>query len=1027
MSRLALPIVCLSAILSSLHVLGSEPRQLSFNRDVRPILVEHCSTCHGPDASQRKAKLRLDQRDDALADRPGGAAIVSGDPEASLLIERITTEASADRMPPREFGKPLSSSQINTLRQWIAQGARYERHWSLDPPRRPAAPMVSDSSRVANPIDAFIAAGLAREGLTAQPEADRACLARRVTLDLTGLPPTSEEVERFLSDQAPGAYERLVDRLLASPRFGEHQAARWLDAARYADTNGYQTDAERIMWRWRDWVIDSINTNRPFDQFTIEQLAGDLLPNPTLEQKIATGFHRNHRGNAEGGIIPEEFAVEYVVDRVDTTATVWLGLTLGCARCHDHKYDPITQKEYYQLFAIFNNVPERGKAIKYGNSPPWLVSPTRDQQAELDRLDGELIEKERRFNEASRELAAAQTAWEASSDAEHSRDDPVPEALTWRQGKSRDGERSGWTSPDFPVLDAKTGDFGFLDEFSIAAWVRPGSDRQGTIASKMLDEPRETGYSVALRDGRVEVAFVKRWLDDALRVITVESLSPEAWHHVVVTYDGTRVADGVHVYLDGELAKLEVLLDELNQTFTTSEPFRIGAGHGPKGRFSGAIDDARLYRRALASREASLLAEPLTAGRIVEIPKAARTIRQQLVIDAVFLRHHAPKSIGSAWDALQQARERRKILTKTFPTTMVMSELPTPRATRVLRRGQYDQPGERVEPSLPKSLGVWPSELPRNRLGLAKWLVAPDNPLTARVFVNRQWQQYFGSGLIRTPEDFGSQGDWPSHPDLLDWLATEFVREGWDLKRLTRTIVTSATYMRSSRIKPEALALDPENRWLGRGPRFRLSAEMIRDQALAISGLLVEQLGGPSVKPYQPAGLWKDLGGTEYDQGNGRDLHRRSLYTFWKRTSSPPEMALFDAAGREACRVRLPRTNTPTQALTLLNDVTYLEAARALAQTLLDTTASGRLDHHLLIARGFQRAVGRPATQEELAVLARGYDDQYARFRQRPDDANALIRVGETPVRSHLDPLDLAALTVVMNTILNLDEVLTKE
>lgn len=1016
-------------------------RQVRFNRDIRPILADNCFQCHGPDQNQRKAGLRLDREQGAVADLGGRRAIVPGQPEASELIRRVTATDPEERMPPASTGKTLSPRQIELLRQWIAAGAPWEPHWSFVPPQRPALPQVGNPSWVRNPIDAFVLARLEQEGLTPSEEADRATLIRRVSLDLTGLPPTPEEVDAFEVDPSPDAYEKLVDRLLASPRYGERMASRWLDAARYADTNGYQTDGERHMWRWRDWVIDAYNLNLPFDQFTIEQLAGDLLPRPTLEQQIATGFNRNHRGNSEGGIIPEEYAVEYVCDRVETTATVWLALTLNCARCHDHKFDPFTQQDYYSLFAFFNNVPEKGRAVKYGNSPPFIPAPTKEQQQQLAQLDAHLEEAAARLAALEPELASAQAQWEARLPAEPQADYTITrgQAGYWPLDGAQHEAAGAWHGTPGSVagrfgqaveLDGHTwfdaGDvanFGFYDKFSISFWIRPGANSRGTIVSRMTDAPQADGYYVVLENGKVQVNLVKRWLDDACRVQTARPLVPDRWQHVLVTYDGSRVAAGIAIYIDGEPAPIEVLLDELNQSFAVKEPLRIGGGGGPEGRFAGSLDEVRIYAAVLEQQEARCLsvAEPLSA--LASLPAERRTPAQQTKLREAFLALGAPAHLRDAAEQVNHLRRQRTLLVESFPTCMVMQELPQPRQAYILIRGQYDKPGRPVEPATPAAFPP-PPQPPRNRLDLARWLVDPANPLTARVAVNRLWQLLFGTGLVKTVDDFGIQGEWPSHPELLDWLATEYVRLGWDTKAMLRLIVTSATYRQRSHAHAALLARDPENRLLARGPRVRLSAEMIRDQALAASGLLVERLGGPSVKPYQPEGLWSELADTEYVQDHGENLYRRSLYTFWKRTITPPAMAAFDAAGRESCTVRETRTNTPLQALVLLNEITFVEAARVLAQRVLAECGPDPRDR---ATRTFRLVLARKPREQELTVLVRFVSRQLERFRAAPEDAKALISVGEAPRPETLDACELAAYTTLANLVFNLDEAITKE
>jgi mono/diheme cytochrome c family protein len=1032
---------------------------VAFNRDIRPIFSDNCFQCHGPDQAKRKADLRLDTETGAFADLGGYRALAPGDLARSELYRRITAPDGKERMPPPRSGRKLTARQIALIKAWIEQGARWQKHWAFLPPQRHAPPQPEASAEwIRNPIDAFVLQRLRRAGLQPSPPADPVTLIRRVTLDLTGLPPTPKEVDAFLADPSPAAYAKVVDRLLASPRYGERLAVRWLDAARYADTNGYQTDGERTMWGWRDWVLGAYNRNLPFDRFTIEQLAGDLLPQPTLDQRIATGFNRNHRGNAEGGIIPEEYAVEYVVDRVDTTSTVWLGLTMGCARCHDHKYDPFTQKDFYRLFAFFNNVPERGKAIKFGNSPPVIKSPTPDQQTQLRRLDRQQADAKAAFACLAPNLDAAQARWEQSltrhSHGPSSRS-AVP-ALDWsptRRLQARyclGGDTADQTNHAKPAtfrdgapayaagrrgqagdfdgkryLDAgDVGDFAFEDRFSVSAWVYPRGPRGGVVVSRMVDVDQGEGYHLRLQNGKVQVNLVKRWLDDALRVETERSLPPDRWYHILMTYDGSRVASGITVYVYGRPEKLMVQLDDLNQSFQTAQPLRIGAGAGPRARFHGLIADVRVYDDHLSQAEVEAIAtyDPISA--IVARPPGQRTGAQARKLRAYYLEKNAPEKFRQAHRRVLVLDRQKEQLIRNLPTTMVMVEMPRPRDTFILIRGQYNKPGPGVTPGVPASLPSMGRSARPNRLGLAHWLVDPANPLTARVAVNRYWQMYFGTGLVKTAEDFGSQGEWPSHPELFDWLATEFVRSGWNVKAMQRLIVTSATYRQSAKVTRELLYRDPDNRLLARGPRLRLSAEMIRDQALAAAGLLVQCLGGPSVKPYQPAGLWRELADAVYKQDHGPSLYRRSLYTFWKRTIAPPSMVTFDAAGREACTVRKARTNTPLQALTLMNDVTFVEAARVLAQRVI-IQGGAKPDERITLA--FRLLTGRRPRPVELQILRAGLEEHLAHYRTDRAAALKLVSAGESPRDKRLDVGELAAYTAVASLILNLDEAITKE
>jgi len=1108
-------IVCFPVV--TVNVRAQSPRPIEFNRDVRPILSDACFHCHGPDKSKRKAGLHFDTEEGARADLDGHFAIVPGSLEQSAMIQRILTADKSKRMPPPSAAVGLTARQIDTLKRWVTEGAKWQKHWAFIPPVRPALPAVKDKAWPRNPIDHFVLARLEEEGLRPAPEADPVTLLRRLSFDLTGLPPTPEEVDDFVAAWAgaaakrQAAVEKAADRLLASPRFGERMAQRWLDGARYADTNGYQTDGDRIMWRWRDWVIDAFNNNMPFDRFTKEQIAGDMFPGATLEQKIATGFNRNHRGNSEGGVIPEEFAVEYVVDRVDTTSTVWLGLTTGCARCHNHKYDPITQKEFYQLFAYFNNVPERGKAIKYGNSPPYIKTPTREQKKKLDELTALATLKEKTFRGLDGELKIAQDRWEkrfarnfvaadlvylnvnkdgtlANINEELSTPQQVKTYLDARKteieqsaqgpdGKKREAkivvvirsheavraarivalidacEKAGYevgvlrvmkdqhfewsyqrgllthlaSGGDKLVDPVSVGAFGFFDKFTIAARIFPQGKQGGTIVSRMEDADRGEGYSVNLIDGRIHVHLVKRWLDDAIRVETEQSLAPDRAHHVLFSYDGSRLASGVKVFIDGRLAKLKVNLDDLNQSFGTKQPFRVGAGGGNESRFSGSINDIRIYDHVLAPQDVAGLANRDAIESIVATAPEKRSAAQATRLRSYFLDNLAPVHIRQAFEEMLRSKNELERFDESLPTTMVMQEMPTPRPTHILLRGEYDKKGAKVLPGVPGALPPLPKGSPNNRLGFANWLVARDNPLTARVTVNRFWQMLFGTGIVKTVEDFGAQGDWPSHPELLDWLAVEFMdgSPNWDVKRLLKTIVTSATYRQSSRVTPEARQRDPDNRLLGRGPRIRLSADMIRDQALFASGLLVEKIGGPSVKPYQPAGLAKELTGTEdYVQDHGPNLYRRSLYTFWKRTIAPATLLNFDAANRETCVVRETRTNTPLQALNLMNEITFVEAARVLAARVLQESGP---DVDARLTHAFRLTAARVPRAEELKVLRTALEFHLANYRRSPAAAQKLVGTGEAPRYRSLDVSEHAAYTAVCNLILNLDEVITKE
>jgi hypothetical protein len=996
---------------------------LSFNRDIRPILSDKCYLCHGPDAGNRNIPLRLDSEGAARR------AIVPGKPEQSLLIARISAEKPALRMPPVHSGLKLSAGEIEMLRHWIAQGAQWEKHWSFLPPKRPEPPAVRNTTWVRNPIDRFVLARLEKEGLQPSADASRTTLLRRATLDLTGLPPTPAEVDAFLKDPSPKAYEKALDRLLASPRYGERMAAPWLDAARYADSNGYQYDGERVMWRWRDWVIEAFNRNQPYNQFVLEQIAGDMLPNATMEQVMATAFNRNHRGNTEDGIIPEEYRIEYVVDRVETTSTVFLGLTLGCARCHNHKYDPFTQKEFYRIFAYFNNVPELGRAMKYGNSPPLIPAPTKAQQDQLASLNQQINALKQRLASQESLIVAGQQEWERKLAEKAPLFWNINSGLeTWfpfdHAANATPGLRGnaglfdGANSADF----AGAAPYDIDDAFSLAAWIRPDADT-GAVFSRMADTPRGKGIGLYLKQGKLHFHLTSNYDDDVIRIDAKQRIPSGGWHHVAVTYDGSVSAAGVKLYLDGRPVETTVDQETLYRPFRNAgrpfrEPLRIGAGGGKENRFRGAIDEVVSYSRTLSAEEIAVLAIPASLNEV-----ASR--RQRSAAEQLLLRWRYLES-STDWAALQQLERDRERLQRTFPTVMVMAEMDSRRATHVLQRGAYDKPGEKVEPGVPEALHPFPAGAPNNRLGFAQWLVSEANPLTARVAVNRFWQMYFGTGLVKTVEDFGVQGEWPSHPELLDWLATEFMRTGWDVKAMQKLILSSATYRQSSRATPELAQRDPDNRLLARGPRFRMPAEMIRDQALYAAGLLNERLGGPSVKPYQPEGLWAELTmqDSDYVRARGPDLYRRGLYTFWKRTVAPPMMVNFDSATRESCVVVESRTNTPLQALNLMNDVTFLESARQIATRMFREAGK---DADSRLAHGFLLITGRRPEKAELAVLRQSLNYHLDYFATDAARAAKYLAQGDSPVEANLNQAELAAYASVASLLLNMDEAVTKE
>ena len=1021
----------------------SKPEKIDFNRDVRPILAAKCFACHGNDPKAIRAGLNLNIRDGAtklLDDHT--RAIDPGHPDKSELISRIFSKSADTVMPPPDTNKSLTDDEKQVLKRWISEGAEYKPHWAFVPPVRPKLPTVRTKGWVRNEIDRFVLAKLESKGMRPAPEADRNTLLRRVSLDLIGLPPTAEEVSSFVNDKSPNAYEKVVDRLLASPRFGERMAMDWIDYSRYADSNGYQADYERFQWRWRDWVINAFNQNKPFDQFTVEQLAGDLLPHPTLDQKIATGFNRNHRINTEGGVIVEEWRVETVIDRVETTTATWLGLTAGCARCHDHKYDPLTQKEFYSLYSYFNNVSETGSGEERPvNHPPFIQAPSPDYAPKLAALDSKIKNTVARLTQRATQNEAVAANWKLDSAAETSH---LKEGLashiefsgtgaigdaTKTVGNVRfvPGHKGNAATVDGDnYLDAgKVGDFDAAKPFSYAAWVYP-EEGFGAPLSRM-DTPANNyrGWDLFMSDAKPAVHLIDSWPSDALKVASRTAVPLKKWSHIAVSYDGSRTPQGISIYINGQKVETNVETNQLKGNIHANVSTKIGTRTGSSG-FRGMIESVYLYNRALGATEAALLAESHPAKDLIAIPVEKRTPSQKLELARIWSGENDTtyQSLAEEQRKLQSQRDQ---LVASVPTVMVMDEMKTPRPAYVLIRGQYDKYGDKVGPAIPAALGALPAGVPNNRLGLAKWIVSPKNPLTARVTVNRLWERFFGIGIVQTSEDFGTRADFPSHPELLDWLAVDFVEGGWNTKALLKKIAMSATYRQSSKVSPWLAANDPANRLLARGPRFRLPAEVIRDQALAVSGLLAEKIGGPSVRPYQPEGLWDETAKfgnlLHYKPDQGQGLYRRSLYTFWKRTAAPPNMTLFDVPSREICRIRRGRTNTPLQALTLLNDTTYLEASRVLAQRML-RSGSSTPDR---VRFAFRTVVGREPRADETQLLSAGLNRRVRQYRQNPKAANELLKVGDAPIDKGLEPAEVAAYTITASTLLNLDETITKE
>jgi hypothetical protein len=1013
---------------------------ISFNRDIRPFLADACFQCHGPDANTREAGLRLDDAVSAQADRGDGrVAIWPGNAAESEAVRRIYSDDPAEQMPPPESGLKLSQAQKESFRQWVAAGAVYEKHWAFLPIIQPKV-VVADAE---HPIDALIRQPLAALGLRPSPLAPAETQLRRVSLDLTGLPPSLNELDQYLAEielhGQEAAYSQAVDRLLKSPRYGERMAWSWLEAARYADTDGYQNDGHRDMWRWRDWVIEAFNEGMPFDQFTIEQLAGDLLPDPSHRQLIATGFNRNHRYNSEEGIPIDEFLLENAVDRVDTTATVWMAMTAGCARCHDHKFDPLNQREYYQLIDYFNDVAESGRAIKFGNSEPWIKTPTDEQRAQLGQLDQRVQRARKALSSQEADLVAGQRAWEKSAvvdtpvlkhGLDHYFDFEDEQQLNLAGSEARLVE--GVRGQAIQLRQESHASLGKIEglvgngRHSIAFWLKPDEVERGPVLSNEAANTRREGILVEFVDGRLRWNINTRWISGVSTIETVARLQPGEWVHVTLTNDGTQRAAGMRIYLHGVRQAVTVIRNTNSNSAARDFGDQMQLGHSQHvGYWSGEIDDLRFYtRRTLSPEEIDWLAEPASLDEILKLPPAARSPRQAEWLRIAYLEQGANPTQRESWEALLEARAKRTAYHDSLPTTMIMRDLLEPRPSYVRIRGVYDALGEKVASGVPAFLPPLPAGESNSRLALARWLVSPEHPLTGRVIVNRLWQMLFGAGLVRTTEDFGTQGEPPSHPELLDWLAAEFIAQGWDMKKILKTMVMSHTYRQSSHLEPEHRQLDPNNRWLARAPRLRLPGNVLRDQALYLSGLLVEKQGGPSVFPYQPARLWEEASNAKYTVGKGADLYRRSLYTYWKRTLSPPTMAVLDNTDRESCSVRPKATNTPLQALTLLNEVTFVEAARKLGEW---SVLAAHSQDRERIAIAFRKATARWPTETEEGLLVKALDTYRQAFSQQPTAAKALLQVGQAPAISSVPEAEQAAWTSLANVILNLDEVTTRE
>ncbi len=1031
-------------------------QQLRFNRDIRPLLTENCFLCHGPDPGTRKAGMRFDREEGLFGERKkGGHAVVKGDPAHSLLYQRITSGDPEQIMPPPKSHKTLTAQQKELVRRWIEQGAPWEAHWSFIAPVRSTAPLVQNTAWVRNPIDRFILARLEEKGLTPAGEADKRSLIRRVSFDLIGLPPTAEEVEAFVNDASPGAFEKVVDRLLASPTYGEHRARYWLDASRYADSNGIHFDNYREMWPYRDWVINAFNRNLRFDQFATEQLAGDLLSSPTLDQQVASGFNRCNITTNEGGTIAEENLVGYTRDRTETTARVFLGLTANCAVCHDHKFDPIPQRDFYSMSAFFNNITMDALDGNVHNTPPVVKVPRLEDRPRWEALASEIPAARKQLDD--RRLAARPEfdRWLASADASalqkaiptdnltmlaslsegqgsttrvvfegQERQTPLAPSVQWLPGQAG---KAVMSPQGAAAIIPDAGDFEGNKPYTCAVWAKLPAVAGGSVVARMNEKDGFRGWDMWVQNGALAAHLIHHWNDDAIKVVSNQPMVADKWHHLCVTYDGSGKGAGLKLYVDGQPQASHFESDNLKGSTHTTVPFKIGQRDSTSPINGMAVQDLRLYARSLPQAEVQALAKSSLLATVLAKPAAERIEADKTELIAWWLAT-ADESYKQMIAKVAALEGERNAIQGRGATSLVMQEKPEPAGAFILYRGEYDKRRDPVKPATLSSLHPFPKDAPANRLGFAQWLLRPENPLTARVTVNRFWEQLFGTGIVRTAGDFGIMGEPPSNQELLDWIAVEFRESGWDMKHTFKLMVMSATYRQAAIDTPEKLERDPDNRLISRGPRFRLDAEAIRDNALAASGLLVHTIGGPSVKPYQPPGVWEAVAmpgsnTRDYRQDHGESLYRRSLYTFWKRAAPPASMDIFNAPTREVCTVYRERTDTPLQALVTMNDPQFVEAARNLAQGAIKAggaTFDTRLDWTV------RRLIARPFRAEESAVAKSTYDDLLTFYRAHAEDAKKLLAVGESPRDAAVDPVEHAAWTMLCNQLMNLDESLNK-
>lgn len=1045
------------------------PEEIDFNYHIKPILSDRCFACHGPDANKREAGLRLDLEVDAFAalgEEKDHYAIVPGKPHKSGVYARITSTKQDLMMPPPESNLKLSKKEIALITRWIEQGAAYKPHWSFIKPEKPEIPQMDDRTWGRNEIDAFIQAKMLANDLKPSGEAGKEILIRRLSFDLTGLPPSVVEVDDFLQDTAPDAYAKLVDRLLDSPHYGERMASEWLDVARYADSHGYQDDGMRNMWPWRDWVIKTFNENLPYDDFLLWQLAGDMLPDATTEQKLATAFNRNHPQSQEGGIIDEEYRVEYVADRTNTLGKAILGLSTECARCHDHKYDPISQKEYFQLYAFFNSVKETGQIPYVGEATPTIILTDKEVEKQISYVQ-ELAKQERKMLDPEQEVyQSGFKEWFSKVKVNkkyqvgikgrigyYPLDKPIDDKFINLANKPKPADMVViQKDKDLRIVEGKMGnavelvgdsyvdlgsEIGYFERnepFTISLWFKALKDSiRGPIFSKTGGFANGfRGYELLLKeDGKFTALITHTWPANAIEVHALDKIPVGEWVHLVMSYDGSSMADGLKLYLNGETIPLDIKTDHLKRSILSYGKDKRSIGHpgnlqiGKRGTSfaetldKAVVDEFSVFDRKLTAIEIAALYGDTDPLRVfLEAEKQAELLDYYLLnVNQRYQKH---------LKTLIALRGEENEILSAQPEVMVMEERREPRSTYILSRGAYDAPTEEVFPGTPSAVMEFPENMPKNRLGLAKWVIDDKNPLTARVAVNRYWQMIFGKGIVATSDDFGNQGEFPSHPELLDWLAVQFVESGWDVKAILKIMVTTATYRQNSELNEELLLKDPENVWLSRGPSYRMPAEMIRDNALAASELLVKDIGGPSVKPYQPKGLWKELATAnvrEYVQDTGANLYRRGLYTIWKRSSPPPTMVSFDASDKYVCIVERQKTNTPLQALVLMNDPQYFEASRILAEHMIK---KGGGDLVNWIQYGFRSLTSRNPDPEELNVLQTLYKMELMDFQASPAAADSILNVGEHPSDPNISKEELAALTLVASTLMNYHEAVYK-